>query len=448
MIHNSLIHVAQIIVAKIFFAWDEYMSFFSSGSKWHFFNLFWFFFVFDVPRYMFTDIMALILVAVQPDKKQRMLFKQKLLREQPLVSILIPGRNEGKTIERCVRSLKEQTYKNLEVVVVDDGSDDDMEKVCKRLAKEGYIDIFVKNKVRGGKASAANLAFRRSHGKYIIHMDSDSSLDRDAVINILSYFWDEQCGAVAGNVKVREPYVNLLTACQGIEYIKTISVGRLITSHLKILRIVSGAFGAFRREVLETVGGWDIGPGLDGDLTVKIMKTRKHVRFAMDAVCLTNVPKSITALMKQRLRWNRSLIRMRLRKHFDIIAPGEYFNPFLVWSWYDNMFFNVILAFNWLIYHIFLMFNYYSNIGIILGANLLLYTVSNYIQLFVGWILSERKQDEAGLFWYAPLMALYVGYFIRPVRIIAYVEELLFRTSYKDLWNPRKVSDIAKKIGM
>ena len=279
-------------------------------------------------------------------------------------------------------------------------------------------------------------------------MDADSSLDRDAVINILSYFWDERCGAVAGNVKVREPYVNLITACQSIEYIKTISVGRLITSYLKILRIVSGAFGAFRRDVLETVGGWDIGPGLDGDLTVKIMKTRKHVSFAFDAVCLTNVPKSITALMKQRLRWNRSLIRMRLRKHFDIIAPGAYFNPFLVLSWYDNMFFNVVLAFNWLIYHIFLMFSYYSNIGIILGANLLLYTISNYVQLFIGWILSERKREEAGLFWYAPLMSVYVGYFIRPVRIIAYLEELFFRTSYKDLWNPRKVSNIAKKIGM
>lgn len=438
----------QIIFTKLAFVWDAYLSFFFSGSKLHFFNLFWFFFVFDIPRYTLTDIVALIIFLIQPGKRQRALFKQKLLREQPLVSILIPGRNEGKTIERCVRSLREQTYKNIEVVVVDDGSDDDMEKVCKRLAKEGYIDIFIKNKVRGGKASAANLAFRRSHGKYIIHMDADSSLDRDAVINILSYFWEENCGAVAGNVKVREPYVNSITACQGIEYIKTISLSRLFSSYLKILRIVSGAFGAFRREVLEAVGGWDIGPGLDGDLTVKVMKTRMNVRFALDAVCLTNVPKSLTALMKQRLRWNRSLVRMRLRKHLDIVAPGGYFNIFLILSWYDNIFFNVVLAFNWIIYHFFLMFNYYSSIGIIIGANLILYTISNYIQLLVGWALSERKRDEAGLFWYVPLMALYVGYFIRPVRIIAYVEELFFRTSYKDLWNPRKVSNIAKKIGM
>ncbi len=435
-------------LSKILFFKEAVISFIFSGNPRHFVRLFWFFFLFDMPRYMLIDFFALAIFLFKPGKKERELFKQKLLREKPLVSVLIPGRNEGKSIERCVKSLREQTYKNLEIVVVDDGSDDDMEKVCKRLVKEGMIDIFVRNSVRGGKASAANLAFRRSHGKYIIHMDADSSLDRDAVVNILSYFYDPEVGAVAGNVKVREPYINLVTACQGIEYIKTITIGRLVTSHFGILRIVSGAFGAFRREILKEVGGWDIGPGLDGDITVKILKIKRKVVFAIDSICLTNTPKSLSALMKQRLRWNRSLIRMRLRKHLDIPFPGDYFNPYLIASWYDNIFFNFILAFNWLFYHIYLVGHFFSNMGVILAANLLLYTVSNYVQFFIAWFLSERKEEEAGLFWYIPLMGLYVGYFIRPVRIIAYVEELLFRTSYKDLWNPRKVSNIAKKVGM
>ncbi len=435
-------------LSHLLFFKEEVISFIFAGSFKHFINLFWFFVIFDLPRYLLIDFFALILMLLKPGKRDRELFMQKLMREQPLVSILIPGRNEGATIERCVRSLREQTYKNIEVVVVDDGSDDDMEKVCKRLVKEGYIDVFVRNSVRGGKASAANLAFRRSSGKYIIHMDADSSLDRDAVIKILSYFYDKKYGAVAGNVKVREPYVNLVTACQAIEYIKTISVGRLVTSHFGILRIVSGAFGAFRREVLEEVGGWDIGPGLDGDITVKIMKTKRRIVFAPDSVCLTNVPKSLTALMKQRLRWNRSLIRMRLRKHLDIPFPGNYFNMFLVLSWFDNIFFNMVLAFNWLFYHIYLMGHYFSKIGVILAANLVLYALSNYLQLLIGWLISERKSEEAGLFLYAPLMSIYVGYFIRPIRIIAYLEELFLKASYKDPWNPRKVSDIARRVGM
>ncbi len=435
-------------LSKLLFFKESALNFIFAGHLLHFVNLFWFFVIFDLPRYLFIDFFALFVFFVKPGEKKRNLFRQKLMLEQPLVSVLIPGRNEGATIEKCVKSLREQTYKNLEIVVVDDGSDDDMEKVCKRLAKEKYIDIFVRNSVRGGKASAANLAFRRSHGKYIIHMDADSSLDRDAIIRILSYFYNPKCGAVAGNVKVRKPYVNLVTACQAIEYIKTISVGRLVTSHFGILRIVSGAFGAFRREVLEEVGGWDIGPGLDGDITVKILKTDRKISFAPDSVCLTNVPDNLTALMKQRLRWNRSLVRMRLRKHIDIPFPGEHFNPFLILSWFDNIFFNLVLAFNWLIYHIYLVGHYYSNIGIILAANLVLYAASNYLQLLIGWIISERKFEEAGLFLYAPLMSLYVGYFIRPIRIIAYVEELLFKMSYKDPWNPRKVSDIARKIGM
>lgn len=76
--------------------------------------------------------------------------------DNPLITVLVPGKNEGKHIFKLVSSLREQTYQNLEVIIVDDGSDDDTPFICRDLEKDGYIDKYYRLNERGGKASAAN----------------------------------------------------------------------------------------------------------------------------------------------------------------------------------------------------------------------------------------------------------------------------------------------------
>lgn len=132
--------------------------------------------------------------------------------------------------------------------------------------------------------------------------------------------------------------MNLCTALQAIEYLKSITVGRIITSELGILRVVSGAFGAFRKEIVDQVGGWDVGPGMDGDITVKTRKSGFRVRFAKEAVCYTSVPKTWKALARQRTRWSRSLVRFRLRKHKDVYYPDANFSVLNMVSFVENVF--------------------------------------------------------------------------------------------------------------
>lgn len=79
---------------------------------------------------------------------------------------------------------------------------------------------------------------------------------------------------------------------QALEYLRSIQVGRMVTNKLGLYHIISGAFGAFDTEILREVGGWDIGPGLDGDITQKFRKAGYKVHFAEDAICMTNVPES------------------------------------------------------------------------------------------------------------------------------------------------------------
>ena len=116
---------------------------------------------------------------------------------------------------------------------------------------------------------------------------------------------------------VRNYKESLVTTLQAIEYYDTISIGRIISSHLGIYRVISGAFGAFKKEVMDEIKGWDIGPGLDGDITVKVRKAGYKIKFASEAVCLTNVPNTFRKLIKQRMRWDKSLVRFRMRKHKD-----------------------------------------------------------------------------------------------------------------------------------
>ena len=95
----------------------------------------------------------------------------------------------------------------------------------------------------------------------LVCVDSDSHLGEGAIWEIVQPFADPNIAAVSGSVLVRNPFVNLLTWIQALEYYRCIFLGRMFTSRLGILGIVSGAFGAYRREAILQVGAWDVGPG-------------------------------------------------------------------------------------------------------------------------------------------------------------------------------------------
>ena len=270
---------------------------------------YWFLFFVEFPRYYILEYGVLFYRFLTRNRRhrRRALARWLLHHDRPLVTILVPGKNEGKNIYKLVTTLREQTYNNFEIIIVDDGSDDDTPLICHDLERAKYITKYLRCNVRGGKASAANFGARIATGKYIVHLDADSSLDRNAIENVLiPFYMDKRVKAVGGCVLVRNYKENICTSLQGYEYLKRIQVGRLVTSQLGIYHIISGAFGAFDAETLKEIGYWDIGPGLDGDITQKVRKAGHRVAFAHNAVCLTNVPTQWYKLYHQRIRWSRS----------------------------------------------------------------------------------------------------------------------------------------------
>lgn len=91
---------------------------------------------------------------------------------QPLISVIIPIYNGASYIQKMVEMVKNQTYKNLEVLLIDDGSMDETAKLCKQqIEKDGRFTLF--RKENGGASTARNYGLQRSHGEYIAFIDAD-----------------------------------------------------------------------------------------------------------------------------------------------------------------------------------------------------------------------------------------------------------------------------------
>jgi peptidoglycan/xylan/chitin deacetylase (PgdA/CDA1 family) len=134
-----------------------------------------------------------------------------------LVSVLIPAFNEQKVINGCIDRLLKSSYRNIEVLVIDDGSTDKTAECAARVAAQDQrLRVFTI--ANGGKANALNFGLRHSHGETVIALDADTQFQSETVARLVRWFENPSVVAVAGNAKVGNR-VNFLTRCQALEYI-------------------------------------------------------------------------------------------------------------------------------------------------------------------------------------------------------------------------------------
>ena len=175
---------------------NAFFDFLGGMSTWDFIMYFWPFFVIDFVRYTVLDGIGVLRYLykwriLNGNNGARKQARRELYGEYPLVSVIIPGKDEGPNLGPLIESLHEQTYGNLEIIVIDDGSEDRTPEIGRRMEREGRIDRFLRQRVRGGKASAANTGLRWAKGKYIVHIDADSYLREDAIEKSLIPFYQE-----------------------------------------------------------------------------------------------------------------------------------------------------------------------------------------------------------------------------------------------------------------
>jgi cellulose synthase/poly-beta-1,6-N-acetylglucosamine synthase-like glycosyltransferase len=249
----------------------------------------------------------------------------------PLVSVVIAGRNEAASIGQAIRAALLCGYANLEVIFVDDCSDDDSVAIARRAARsvtrqgsdENRVRIFPSPR-RNGKASSLNIGIRMARGEFIAIIDADSTIQYGAMQHWLLPFADSRVGAVSANIRVLNSSTCLLTRLQELEYAMKFTVTRYALARMGILPIIPGMGGLFRAEILHRLGGFDTGLGDDTDMTMNLRKRRWKLAFSLDAVVWTIVPVTRRHLWSQRMRWQRNLVKIRLSKHRDQFVLGRY----------------------------------------------------------------------------------------------------------------------------
>lgn len=413
---------------------EDIFYYFLFQFSWHdYFSIFLLFLIIDLPRYTVPNLIAGLIIILK-----KLGCKGKRSKYLPKVSILASALNEERVIEATIRSLLETHYPNKEIIIVDDGSSDSTYEKAYPYARRGLIKLF-RNRSRQSKSAGMHLAFHASTGEIVFVMDSDTTFDRDSIRKIVEHFEDPEVGAVSGNLRPRNYDDNLLTRLQDCEYTQGISLARVWLSKLGFLFIVSGAFGAYRRELIERVGGWDApSVGEDADMTMKARKLGYKIKFSSEAVAMTDVPNTLGVLIKQRMRWNKSFIRLRFRKHkglWNIFHFG--FANFLGFA--EDSFLTLFLPFAFIIYTIFLALFQPSLIPLIAILTFASYSLANFLTLLVG-ILASKRRERWFLIFYAPLLVPY-RFFLRLLRIWTFTKELL-RLNPRESYCPDKVWDV------
>jgi cellulose synthase/poly-beta-1,6-N-acetylglucosamine synthase-like glycosyltransferase/peptidoglycan/xylan/chitin deacetylase (PgdA/CDA1 family) len=229
----------------------------------------------------------------------------------PRVAVLIPAYNEEKVIVRTIRSVMMSNYKNIRVIVIDDGSTDN----TYRAAVDAYpADIAsgrltVLSKPNGGKADALNFGLEKTPEEIYIGIDADGVIAHDAIANLVPHFADPKIGAVAGNAKVGNR-VNLWTRWQALEYITSQNFERRALDLFDVVMVVPGAIGAWRTEAVKQGGGYHTNTvAEDADLTMNLLEQGYWVIYEDRALAFTEAPVNMDGLMRQRFRWSFGILQ-------------------------------------------------------------------------------------------------------------------------------------------
>ncbi len=249
----------------------------------------------------------------------------------PAVSIIVPGYNEEVNAVRTVSSLLQQDYPNLQILFIDDGSKDATYKVVSE-AFQNVPNVQVHTKENGGKASALNYGIQLSTTDYLVCIDADTQLKKDAVSQLMKKFDlptekdpGGKVGAVAGNVKVGNE-VNMITRWQSIEYITSQNFDRRAFDLLNCITVVPGAIGAFKRDAVLKAGAFTTDTlAEDCDLTMRLHINGYKVTNCSEALSYTEAPETMKQFMKQRFRWSFGVIQS-FWKHRKALFNPKYKN--------------------------------------------------------------------------------------------------------------------------
>jgi cellulose synthase/poly-beta-1,6-N-acetylglucosamine synthase-like glycosyltransferase len=328
--------------------------------------IFAYFVLYVIATFTLITLSAFEVMRVKVEHGERFMPPRRLRR--PGISLIAPAYNCEPVIVASAQSLLACDYEPLEVIVVDDSSDDGTAealatafdlvelpvgdrlqiptaRIHQILVSRKDPRLRVVRKDNGGRSDAINAGLNVAFNELVAFLDADTLLERDALKRIGEVFAldPDSIVAVGGTVRiangariengaVAEARVSQagLEASQAAEYLRSFLGGRIAWSRLNALVIISGAFGVFRREVVHATGGLSHETlGEDMELVMRLHHQLRaaqpdmRILVAADANVWTEVPNTLAALRTQRIRWHVGLFD-NLRMHREMILARQY----------------------------------------------------------------------------------------------------------------------------
>jgi cellulose synthase/poly-beta-1,6-N-acetylglucosamine synthase-like glycosyltransferase len=394
------------------------------------------FILFDLRRFLGPSL-ALLVLRWAGLPRDRGPAHARFLATRPTVSVVLAGYNEEAAVVPAIVSLLETGFPDLEIIVVDDGSEDRTYQRALPFAQRGLIRL-VKNSAatgRGGKPSGMNLGLRLSTGEFVVFLDVDTSFDRDLLRHLIGPFSDPEVAVVAGNIKVRNHAASFWTRMQAVEYLIAIGLHRRWLDLFGTNYIASGACGAYRRCVLDSFAGCDVATAEDLDNTLKARRAGWKAVFAPRAIATTDVPETLRALVRQRIRWDRDLVRVAFRKHFDLL-DGRRHGALLSLELGQVLLISVVANLLYVAYVAVMLVAAPALLAVVFGLCMAAYAAMAVASVATALVFSDRRREELPMLAWAPLLPLYNEIVFRWVRIYATAMEIL-RINQEDAFLPQ-----------
>ena len=265
--------------------------------------------------------------------------------ELPKVTVIIPAYNEGQYVLNSIESVLASNYpaEKLEIIAVNDGSKDDTQtwinKACQN--NPGKINALIHSKNQGKKHALAT-GIRAATGEIIVTVDSDSSVEKDAIANIVSAFNSPNVGAVAGSIRVSNinegaiPKMLEVAFCFGFEFM------RVAQSAVHLVLCTPGAISAYRKSAIaplldkwlvQTFWGVPASIGEDRAITSMLIRNNWQVNFQNNACAFTRMPTTYSVLCKMFIRWCRSDVRENIIMYKYLFTKAKFFSfrTFALW---------------------------------------------------------------------------------------------------------------------
>lgn len=310
------------------------------------------------------------------------------------LTVIIPL-GEGKRIAPTIHSIFLQSVGKMEIYIIYNGVARPIHLDYSDLYNPLEIPLFQVSLLQRGKGNAINEGVKRASYPIVAIVDADCVLAPHAMEVAFQHFLDQTVMAVGGKLKVLEAK-SFLEHIQKTEYEKVFSLVRPLMNLMAGDILISGAFGLFRKDSLELLGGFSqdtVGEDMDVILRLQTCLRPRGMKIIYEpkAICYTGVPRRLGRLLHQRDRWQRGLLDSIVRN--SILLFNRHYDALGMLTLPYQVFFELLKPFHILLGTLLLCilssFGFLSWLWIPLG-----YLTTCFFQTFVSIVVSVKEDNS------------------------------------------------------